>query len=925
MQFKTLLSAIAMFATVVLLAGCPSKDDGGGDDDSGGGGGGGGTNVAPTITIDQAPVSGVAGTVAFLYSITDPDSITADVTVEAEDQASPGTWVDLSSEAGPNSEALTGLSSSTTGNQHLFEWDTSAWATTAAVSVIVRFTANDGTDTGAPAMTAAFSIDNSGGGIVVTAPDVYIPTPTLTLYGNSFLPYSLIETNTTQQPSNTVSFQYSTDGVSYSDCTEANDTASEGLTGLLATARGRDHLFVWDTAADIAGTETGVTIRVQATNSVIGTPVTTGTFTVDNVTAPTRGAFAGMSSSDLGAIDNPTSAAADATTKIDVHYAASGGGSITFVQPDSGTDRLYYRTFDNASTPTLSAITPMTAAAPTNDQQVVWQSSVGEYHAMLFREVGGNVNATRFDTTTGAYSTPTQVDTNMYGQRGHIAAHATGEVVAIWVDPGAGNMRASCWDDTTGGFTPAVDLTPAGVSNGDVDVSVLSIEYTLTGNAHIIFAADDGTVKHWHVFFSAHDNTFSPAQALSYTGTGAGDIIHHSTDLNSATYGGRVLSGGTEFMQNSVLPGGNLLAVFCQNVSATSRGLSNIWNADENDDAMAWQGPMFIDDNQTATRTERVFFNSDLLNKHNPREGARVAVWQGELSTGEWVLFANSFDGSAWSVQDAASATALTLSRIDNGTANNVTYAEFNQTLAGHGILTYTQNDAAGDHRLYSALFDAASSGWSTPAVTDNCVAGEDVLLEYSDSLAGNAIVFPTLPDLYSFQGVGAAVAVLSYRAERDTNKYGRVGVAVFQGNNSNWLASTWVSPHESDVVDGNDTAGSIAGNVEAKILGLVFPDRNGDAMCVGARLDTNLIPDINMNLRYYDGTTGTWAASTSVNGSNPVFIDLGNLGALAVPGLNANLYLNPDWTNVDGTSRVMAAGVMNDGGNPRLHLYIVH
>ncbi len=916
---------LVLTALFAFVAGCPGDDDDGGGGSGGGGGGGG---ILPVVTITQLPANGSSGDVAILYTITDPDSAGVDIAIEVQDQSSGGNpFVDISGAQGTGSDGVTGLSASAAGEAHVFVWDTSAVATSAPVSFVVRITPSDGTGAGTAVTSTAFTIDNSGGGSTVTASQVYAPTPDRTLYGNAFVPFSLIETNATQQPANTVQIEFSTDsGANWNDCTEAADPVSSGTTGLLATTRGRDHVFVWDTAADIAGTANSVLLRFTPINTTVGTAFTTGSFAVDNVAAPTRGVFAGMTAADLGNIDHNPGTWGN-TSGVWVHYGDSAGGTVVFRQPDSGNsnERLLYRTFDSAASPTLGAITPLTAAAPAADHEVVWDASAGDVHALMFRETGGAVFATRFTPAAGAYSTPTQIDTGMYGVRGHIEAHRSGKVIAVWVDGPANNLYASCWDDTAGNFTARQALTPAGTPAGGIDVSIFSIEFTLAGNAHIVFGADDGSVEaFWHVFYSAHNDSFSAAQRITYSGAGAGDATRHSTDLGAQNYGGRIFGGGTEFFQQTILRGAHVLAMFCQDVNAVRRGLANYWDADEEDDSTAWQGCLFIDDNQAATRVERLFFNTDLLNKNNPRLARRAVVWQQEVNTtGEWALFVNTFDGSSWAVEDASDAAALTLTRVDNGTTNHVTYAEINHNLNGNGILTFTQADGAGDVRLYGALYEHSSQSFSaTPTVVDNCVNGDDVLLEYNQTLAGNPIVFPTPPKLFSFQGLGAATAVISYRAQRSTAGGPQIGVAMLNGNNADWLNSTWVTPHEPDVVDGTDTATSLAGTVEAKVTGIVYPDRTGDAMCIGARLNSAIVvPTITLRLRLYDSTVPGWNATTGV-GTNAVYIDLANPGNTTVPGFNTQFAINPDWTEVDGTMRVMAGAVMDISGTPRLRLF---
>lgn len=920
-DFRTFHHWLILAALVAVAAGC-------GGDDGGKGGGGSGGNSPPIVTLTQLPADGSSGNVAILYTITDPDSATVTITIEVQDQSAAGNpFVDISTDQGSGSDGVSGLSASAAGQAHIFVWDTSAVALAAPVTFVVRITPNDGTSNGAAATSGAFTIDNSGGGITITAPEVYAPTPDRTLYGNAFVPFSLVETNATQQPANTVQVQFSTDsGANWNDCTEAADPVSSGTSGLLATTRGRDHVFVWNTAADIAATESDVLLRFVPVNTSVGTAFTTGSFAVDNAAAPARGNFAGMTANDLGSIDHDPGTWGT-TSGVRVHYGDSEGGTVVFSQPDSGNSnqRLLYRTFDSALPPTLGTITGLTASAPAADHEVVFDSSAGDVHAIIFRESGGAVFATRFTSATGSYSLPTQIDTGMFGVRGHITAHRSGKVIALWVDGPANDLYASCWDDGAGNFSSRQALTPAGTPAGGIDVSIFSIEFTLAGNAHIVFGADDGSLEaFWHVYYSAHDDSFSAAQRITYDGTGAGDATRHSVDPNSNNYGGRILGGGTEFFQQSILRDGHVLAMFCQDVNSVRRGLANYWDADEQDDSAAWQGCLFIDDNQAATRVERLFFNTDLLNKNNPRLAGRAVVWQQVVNTsGEWALFVNTFDGSNWAIEDASDAISLSLTRVDNGAVEDVTYAEINHNLNGNGILTFTQVDVAGDVRLYGVLYDHPTQTFSaTPTIVDNCLAGDDVLLTYNQTLAANPVVFPTPPKLFSFQGLGAATAVISYRAERSTAGGPQIGVAMLNGNNADWLNSTWVTPHESDVVDGTDTAVSIAGTIEAKVIGIVYPDRTGDAMCIGARFNSaTIVPTISLRLRLYDSTIPNWAATTGV-GSNPVYVNLASPGDTTVPGFNNQFAINPDWTEVDGTMRVMAGAVMDIGGTPRLRLF---
>lgn len=181
---------LVLTALFAFVAGCPGDDDDGGGGSGGGGGGGG---ILPVVTITQLPANGSSGDVAILYTITDPDSAGVDIAIEVQDQSSGGNpFVDISGAQGTGSDGVTGLSASAAGEAHVFVWDTSAVATSAPVSFVVRITPSDGTGAGTAVTSTAFTIDNSGGGSTVTASQVYAPTPDRTLYGNAFVPFSLI-------------------------------------------------------------------------------------------------------------------------------------------------------------------------------------------------------------------------------------------------------------------------------------------------------------------------------------------------------------------------------------------------------------------------------------------------------------------------------------------------------------------------------------------------------------------------------------------------------------------------------------------------------------------------------------------------------------------------------------------------------------
>lgn len=160
----------------------------------------------------------------------------------------------------------------------------------------------------------------------------HLPKPTAT-FDNDFAPtssgtvlvnYNLLQTGdslyTNISQTATSGIEYSTDGVVWNDATQG--VGGDGLTSLTSTTAGTNHVFAWDSSADLPNTnDASVFLRIRPNNSIADASgwVVSNSFAVNNVTATVPGA--------------PTSVTATAgNTEATVSFTppvSDGGSAIT--------------------------------------------------------------------------------------------------------------------------------------------------------------------------------------------------------------------------------------------------------------------------------------------------------------------------------------------------------------------------------------------------------------------------------------------------------------------------------------------------------------------------------------------------------------------------------------------------------------------
>ena len=220
----------------VALAGCGG---------SSGGGKRGGAKVPPTVAI-TTPAGTQSGDVTIAYSAIDVQSDLLALTVEYSTDGGQSFLAATDAGPGAGSDGTAGIPSSpNTGTPHVFVWDSLADIVGLVLpDVRVRITPRDG-GPGIADTSGAFGLDNNR---ISTAVVATPPGGT----GDIAVDYELIDPDGQLL---TIQVEYSEDaGITWAAATDAGPGAgSEGTTALAsAAAPGVSHVFVWDSAADLA-------------------------------------------------------------------------------------------------------------------------------------------------------------------------------------------------------------------------------------------------------------------------------------------------------------------------------------------------------------------------------------------------------------------------------------------------------------------------------------------------------------------------------------------------------------------------------------------------------------------------------------------------------------------------------------------------
>ncbi|MCR4314745.1 MAG: hypothetical protein NUW37_00200 [Planctomycetes bacterium] len=245
-----------------------------------------------TITSSESQENGaLAGAIRISYTTQDAEADPVDITVDYSVDGG-GTFQTASEFAG--SDGIEDLDSSVGGTTHTFVWDSIANIGAAASSaVMIRMGITDGDKEGPEFVSQAFSIDNN------SAPIAEVETPTGTLLsGDITINYRIIDVN---EDLASVTIRYSIDGgKTFQDATEQTvGGVSQGRENLASTSGSNTvdpnagkHVFVWDSLTDVGLTRAElVQMRIRPSDDKLGSSATTGTFVVDNNSAPVLSAL----------------------------------------------------------------------------------------------------------------------------------------------------------------------------------------------------------------------------------------------------------------------------------------------------------------------------------------------------------------------------------------------------------------------------------------------------------------------------------------------------------------------------------------------------------------------------------------------------------------------------------------------------------
>ena len=230
-------------------------------------------NTSPPTVVIGAITSPQTGDMAIDYTLMDAESAPQGLVLQ---YSMDGFVTFQEATEGAGSDGTSGLASSPGGIAHVFVWETATDLGPAFVmSVEVRITATD-TKSGT-ATSGGFDVDNND------APVAFVTTPSGTPAGDVVISYTLTDTN---GDTTSITAEVSTDsGSTFASATERPGLPSEGLVGLITSPVGVNHIFVWDTIADLGfGSFTNVVFRVTPQDTDLGNPTDSAVFSVSNQT-----------------------------------------------------------------------------------------------------------------------------------------------------------------------------------------------------------------------------------------------------------------------------------------------------------------------------------------------------------------------------------------------------------------------------------------------------------------------------------------------------------------------------------------------------------------------------------------------------------------------------------------------------------------
>ncbi|MBI4568586.1 MAG: hypothetical protein HY719_09320, partial [Planctomycetes bacterium] len=286
-------------------------------------------NNSPPEAALLASYAGVSrrGDVFITYKLSDKHSDLADVAIEFSTDGG-GTFTAALEDSGSSlSQGVSKRTTSPTGVQSLFVWDSAGQIAGVAPAVTVRITPKDTTDNslGVPVTTDAFTVDNTN------PPVVTVATPSASSGGQTPVAYFLTDTES-NAASITVEFSLNA-GATYAAASRG--AGGDGTQNLSTSSTGVSHVFVWNSLNDVGVTPSSqVRLRFTPTDTLTGASVITPVFTVDN--------------SALAAGDAPP-----IITIANVRYSIDGGATYLPVEGATASKwvKVAYNLSDNGGDP----------------------------------------------------------------------------------------------------------------------------------------------------------------------------------------------------------------------------------------------------------------------------------------------------------------------------------------------------------------------------------------------------------------------------------------------------------------------------------------------------------------------------------------------------------------------------------------------
>ncbi|MCZ6690906.1 MAG: NHL repeat-containing protein [Planctomycetota bacterium] len=288
-------------------------------------------NDAPVILSIDQPLIGdtrTEGIITVILQLSDTTSDPVDLEIEFSTDAgltfSPATI---------NVGLLNGVPSSPAGIEQRLSWDTFAPGNIGInnLAVDLRMRPKDtaiGVDEfGAWVNTGDFNVNNSG----VPVAFVASPLPNAIVAGDVTISYLLFQPNGAMLG---IEVFYSTDNLSFLTATERTGLPSEGTVNLSSAIDGVNHIFVWDSVADLPGNEGMVWLRIHPMDASGAGIVHTmsAPFLVNNNFEPEAFVDTPPSPQITGtvAIDYALADAEGDTVEVLVEYSTVGGAPMSF-------------------------------------------------------------------------------------------------------------------------------------------------------------------------------------------------------------------------------------------------------------------------------------------------------------------------------------------------------------------------------------------------------------------------------------------------------------------------------------------------------------------------------------------------------------------------------------------------------------------